>query len=217
MYLSKLILNTGNLNAWRALADPYAMHKLIWQGFPNIRRQDRNESSGILFRVEPFIQGSPVVILVQSVLEPDWTSLKPEGLLSDFAQKVYSLSIIPGQTLRFRLRANPTARRICKESKHTEDGRPLRKRVGLFGEDEYREWLKRKAEAGGFEILELRISSWGNIDSEKSKSEPKIRHLGVDFEGLLLVADTALFTKTLESGIGSAKGFGFGLLSIASA
>lgn len=37
----------------------------------------------------------------------------------------------------------------------------------------------------------------------------------VRFDGILTVTDQALFRTTLEKGIGSAKGFGFGLLSIA--
>ena len=35
------------------------------------------------------------------------------------------------------------------------------------------------------------------------------------FDGVLEVNDPDIFIKSIESGIGSAKGFGFGLLSIA--
>jgi CRISPR system Cascade subunit CasE len=40
-------------------------------------------------------------------------------------------------------------------------------------------------------------------------------HFAVVFDGLLRVTDTGAFTETLVHGLGSAKAFGFGLLSIA--
>jgi CRISPR-associated protein Cas6/Cse3/CasE subtype I-E len=42
-----------------------------------------------------------------------------------------------------------------------------------------------------------------------------VTHVGVRFDGLLTVVDPVRFVQTLETGVGSAKGFGFGLLSIA--
>jgi CRISPR system Cascade subunit CasE len=43
----------------------------------------------------------------------------------------------------------------------------------------------------------------------------KITHFGVRFDGLLRVEDPERLKIGLSSGIGSAKGFGFGLLSLA--
>ena len=40
-------------------------------------------------------------------------------------------------------------------------------------------------------------------------------HQAVRFEGVLQVVDPVAFQQTLRCGIGSAKGFGFGLLSLA--
>jgi CRISPR system Cascade subunit CasE len=40
-------------------------------------------------------------------------------------------------------------------------------------------------------------------------------HHAVLFEGTLTVTDPALFAEALASGFGAAKGFGFGLLSVA--
>jgi CRISPR system Cascade subunit CasE len=44
-----------------------------------------------------------------------------------------------------------------------------------------------------------------------------IQHYSVDFDGVLSVTDPALFAEAVASGIGPAKGFGFGLLSLARA
>jgi CRISPR system Cascade subunit CasE len=43
----------------------------------------------------------------------------------------------------------------------------------------------------------------------------KMTHLAVQFDGVLEVTDPAKFLETVRQGIGSAKGFGFGLLSLA--
>jgi CRISPR system Cascade subunit CasE len=55
------------------------------------------------------------------------------------------------------------------------------------------------------------------IESSKKKNNKtfKIKHLAVKYEGLLQIIDPDKFTKTFIKGIGSAKAFGFGLLSLA--
>ena len=45
--------------------------------------------------------------------------------------------------------------------------------------------------------------------------KPSIPHVGVRFDGVLEVTDVAAFTETLAGGIGSAKAFGFGYLTVA--
>ncbi len=52
-------------------------------------------------------------------------------------------------------------------------------------------------------------------DDRSFKEQDKMRPFAVRFEGVLKIINKELFTKTIENGIGSAKGFGFGLLSLA--
>ena len=78
-----------------------------------------------------------------------------------------------------------------------------------------RAWLDRKAERAGFRVLDCRVSDRGFQVSRKGDGAPPLRHLCVDFEGVLQVTDPDRFLAAMRSGIGSAKGFGFGLLSIA--
>ena len=51
----------------------------------------------------------------------------------------------------------------------------------------------------------------------RNGSTMTVRFLSVRFEGLLQVSDPDRFVGAIRSGIGSAKGFGFGLLSVAPA
>ena len=108
------------------------------------------------------------------------------------------------------MRANPT-----KKIKTPKEGGLKPVRVDLRGDEQQMDWLRRKSKNGGFRLVECRISAKDKRESSKAGNKDKITHVGVVFEGILEVSDTVAFTRTLESGIGSAKGFGFGLLSIA--
>ena len=70
---------------------------------------------------------------------------------------------------------------------------------------------------GGFSIEVLEIKNFGMIESIKRKDQCNyhIQHLGVQFDGILKVTHEEIFLKTLIKGLGSAKAFGFGLLSLA--
>jgi len=220
VYLSRLVINSRNLLGFRSLLDPYEAHRTIWRGFPE---KDRGGPGRVLFRLERSAASSRLVMLVQSSLEPNWRPLLEEQiLLSADDPKELKPDLLDrlsraGRRLRFRLRANPTARRIADETSREEGGNPVRKRVGLFGDDQQMKWLQRKAEQGGFRLIDCRISARGNSDCRKTSQGKRqgIRHLSVLFEGILEVTDGATFLATLQSGIGSAKGFGFGLLSVA--
>jgi len=214
MYLSKLTLNIEHPASKRALANYYEAHRLLWRGFPD--KKDGG-SPRVLFRVENSPAGYPPVVLVQSDLEPSWDPLLRDGVLSSAQAKEFSPQFTSGQRLRFRLRANPT-KKITKESR-SKDGTPRKRkpRVGLFGEEKQTAWLKRKAEAGGFCLLDVAISSHGTVTSRKPGWRIPITHHAVTFYGILEVRDPALFTDALRAGIGSAKAFGFGLLSLARA
>jgi CRISPR system Cascade subunit CasE len=152
-------------------------------------------------------------VLVQSDREPDWGWLAESShyLLPGFhpnpASKAFESVFRPGQCLYFRLRANPTVKRKFP-------GQDKSKRVGLYKEAEQRGWLARKAEQSGFIILDVSVTSEGPIGG-KTKIRHDLNLIAVRFEGQLQVTDPVTFSDTLERGIGSGKGLGFGLLSLA--
>jgi CRISPR system Cascade subunit CasE len=83
--------------------------------------------------------------------------------------------------------------------------------VGIYAEDKQVEWLQRKAEMSGFRILQVQVRNDGKLKDERNSLEL----LTVQFDGLLQVIDSDRLAKAVTNGIGSAKGFGFGLLSLA--
>jgi CRISPR system Cascade subunit CasE len=152
---------------------------------------------------------------VQSDREPDWRCLaeKVGYLAQEPAYKQFEPAFQPGQRLHFRLRANPTVKRMFL-------GEEKSKRIGLYQEEEQRDWLARKAEQGGFALLGVTVISEGKVGGKIHRSEEEshtLNLLAVRFEGLLQVTDPAKFLETVQQGIGSGKGLGFGLLSLARA
>lgn len=70
----------------------------------------------------------------------------------------------------------------------------------------------------GFEIIDVIALDEGFVKDKLTDTDNtghNTNMFSVRFDGLLKVTDVDVFYSTLRSGIGSAKGFGFGLLSIA--
>jgi CRISPR-associated protein Cas6/Cse3/CasE subtype I-E len=125
-----------------------------------------------------------------------------------------------GDQVRFRLRANP----VC-----TSNGKRHRPRIaadafnaGPAERDRafikaHHEWLNRKLDAAAenMQVSNL-VTGWAFAWRTKHEPEPsqRMQWWSVLFEGSFRVRDVAVLKSLLESGIGSAKAFGFGLLSI---
>lgn len=212
MYLSRLILNPRHRRVQREIANPYEMHRSVMRAFPD----DLGEDERVLFRLEPGRNGA-LTLLVQSRIFPDWSWLAaPEarGYLLPIdepnpAVKSFDLALTPGQVLIFRLRANPTVKRRFNERDH--------KRVGIYDERKQIEWLQRKGEQGGFRLLSVRVSDRGDVTGRimRGGHAHPLKLVAVQFDGLLQVTDPERLRQTVCQGIGSGKGLGFGLLSLA--
>ncbi len=166
----------------------------------------------MLLRIDESPRGGGPVLLVQSEKQPNWSHIQglPRYLLAAPETRTdYPPVFIHGQTLVFRLRANPTKR-----------NNETRKREGILTEEKQREWLVRKGQAGGFDVLSVVVtdesfkSAVRKRPEEEENSKP-MSHLSVTYDGVLRVTDPSCFRESLVAGIGSAKAFGFGLLSVA--
>jgi CRISPR system Cascade subunit CasE len=106
------------------------------------------------------------------------------------------------------LRANPTVKRKPL-------GEPDGKRLGLLREEDQLAWLDRQAARHGFSVHGVTASRDEFING--SKPGHTIKFFAVRFDGLLQVVQSDLFGRALVDGIGPAKAFGCGLLSLAPA
>lgn len=212
MYLSRLLLNPRNRQAQRETADPYNLHRTILRAFGSDRK-----AANVLHRLEINPRSGQMMLLVQSKTAPDWGWLVETGVLlpvdpfsglDNPAVKEVSPPLRDGQTLQFRLTANPSIKKV----RRNENGeRRNSNRVPLVHEAKQLEWLQKQATDNGFRILNAEI---GQAQKQTSRKK-KITVYTVQFNGRLQITNAATFTQALQKGIGPAKAFGCGLLSIA--
>ena len=205
--------------------DVHALHRLLWAAFPSV---PASTPSPFLFRADAERKGRAVrvVALVQTRTTPDWSLVEAAV---ESAQHEHQLEL--GQTLRFFLRANPTQARKGRGEPATAqlEGEAFRarrgRRVAILSEPERLRWLDRKGALHGFRVVERDVRAggethpWPALQTKNTHTalwgrNGLVRHDGVDFEGLLEITDVDRFAETLRAGIGSAKAFGYGLLSV---
>ncbi len=231
MYLSRLRLNPLHRAVQRDLADLQQVHRTIMRAFEQAKdtAQPRRDL-GVLYRLELPASSGPQ-LLVQSAARPDWTFL-PSGYLGAGVEpecknlgQAYS-ALQAGQRFRFRLRANPTRKISVDDAGRPKGWRPAR--VELRGEENWIAWLEAKASRHGFRLLQTTASdgvpdilaaapirSSGCRGGIAENGRSRITVFSVLFEGRLEIVDAALFGEALSRGIGAAKAYGCGLLSIA--
>ena len=223
MYLSRLLLNPNSQQVRREIAAPYNLHRTILHAFASDR-----QSVNVLHRLEINSRSGQMMLLIQSDNVPDWhwlvekEYLIPAEPFSGFANpavKELDLSLANGRILKFRLTANPTIKKVRRD----EDGNRLNSnRVPLVHEKKQIEWLEKRADVSGFHLLRREdengdLVPFVSISDERKQASRKkrITVYSVQFNGRLRITDTTAFTSALRQGIGPAKAFGCGLLSLA--
>jgi CRISPR system Cascade subunit CasE len=209
LHLSQLILNHHNWEVRRDLKSPYDLHRTIENAFPH---DPPRPGERVLFRLDYQPRAKEWRVLVQSHYAPNWSFFQNEdrrGYLQTEPQVItFEPRFYKDKHYNFRLLANPTFKTTLA------DGRKVRFREST--KEKQLAWLLRKFIEAGVNPLDIGIVQQGTRKSQK-KEEGQQTHFAVLFEGILQVADPDKLRLTVESGIGSAKGFGFGLLSLAPA
>lgn len=219
MYLSLLKLNPLSRAVRRDMGDVTQMHRTVMRAYPQAEPgKNPREEYGVLFRLEVFRSIGEIRLYVQSRIEPNWGCLPESYVLGPEGDPIQVKSIAgaydrirTGQPLRFRLRANPT---VKIDTKTREDGvRRNGRRVPVRGEDRQRQWLVRKGMESGFKLREVAIQRSGSSELYRDREKKRVFQ-GVLYDGVLIVTDVELFRQALQKGLGPAKAFGFGLLSV---
>ncbi|ABQ25037.1 type I-E CRISPR-associated protein Cas6/Cse3/CasE [Geotalea uraniireducens] len=225
-WLARLEVDAETVRAAGISEDVYAWHKLLWECYPDQPEAERD----FLTRIDQ-LEGAYRfwVLAKRKPVMPRWCPVDGFGL------NEISPSFLSRQYYAFDLRANPVRAAVQRDANGEQvldaNGKRRRgKRVPLVKPDELRAWLVRKGEVrcrdketgldvpGGFRLVEersLEISPM--VESHFRKKGQSGYHGGVQFRGTLEVTDRAKFIESYQSGIGSAKGFGFGLLLLAPA
>lgn len=223
-WLARLDIN-AEIARDEGIWDNYAWHKRLWEEcFPNAPDAKRD----FLTRIDRLESKFRIWILAQRKPQPPkWCPSR------SFALKEIAASFLLHRYYAFDLRANPVKTIVRRGPNgetllRTNGKRKSGKRIPLVKHDELRAWLERKGKVrcrvqgtglevpGGFRIVDekpLEISPME--ESHFHKKGHSAYHGGVQFRGILEVTDPDKFAATYQSGIGSAKSFGFGLLLLA--
>ena len=191
MFLSKALLKKQDLS-------PVGIHKQIGFAFPvSLPDEER-----VLWRRE-----DEDTLLVQSKYPPVWRSAWNIG--SARVQEFQVEDLVKERNYSFRLLANTT-----KSAFQTRKGDAVRGRVvGLYTVPEQREWLLSRAVDLGVEVLSVQISR-----SEKwhfRNGGHTVTLAVAQFDGVLRITDVGAARVAVATGVGPAKAFGCGLLSLA--
>lgn len=225
-YISRVPINLVRPEARRLVASAYRVHAAVEASFPpNSQRTDGD--SRILWRLDLAPQSHALWLYVVSPEKPDFTSLVEQAgwpLAGASQTKDYAPllnRIETGQQWAFRLAANPT--------RHVGADKGRREREGIVGKiegevtvDQQLSWLVRKGSLNGFKLLPT-VGYPGVPECIVSRRQQQRFRRGsavvtlrtCQFDGVLEVTNATAFRKALVSGIGRAKGFGCGLLTIA--
>ena len=224
LYLSRLRLHPRDPLVVRDIGDVVELHRTLMRAFPDDHGAGARAAFGVLFRIESTLRpdreraGQPHELLVQSIIEPAWAEL-PEGYALQAEVRdagAVLAAATTGRRLRFRLLANAT-----RKTAAAAEGRPAprhSRRVPLDDDDERRRWLDRHAERSGFEVLgENGGAGVTVLPPFRQQRRAGVTVRPVLYDGLLAVRDPEAFRRALAAGIGPAKSYGCGLLSVAAA
>lgn len=224
MYISRLALNVRRPEAIRLLSSPYRMHAAVENAFPPDACRASDEGR-ILWRIDS--SPSPTNktwLYVVSHDRPDFSHIAEQcgwpttstGETKDYSPVLGRLDA--GQVWRFRLKANP-ARKVL-----VDQGRDLNPKVvgtvqGCVTMSQQMDWLLNRAEDHGFRVASgsdgspiLTVSQRHTERYERKKKRVTITT--AMYDGILTVSDPDLLRHALCFGMGRAKGFGCGLLTV---
>ncbi len=215
MYLSRFALNPARRGTGRLLASPQRMHAAVMAAYP--------PGLGVrpLWRVDRRSRHELLLYLVASA-EPDLTHLVeqagwPTSAAWDTTAYDHFLdSLGPGQAWRFRLTANPVR---AVASGRGRRGKP----VPVGSQEKQEEWLRERSAQWGFTLegSPNGVSLTGRGQDVFTRREHvaekgcRVTITRAQFDGLLTVTDPARLRAALTTGMGRAKAYGCGLMTLA--
>lgn len=224
MYLSKMDLNMARRETLRLVGSPYRMHALVEHAFPP-RITRTCEQGRILWRVDASPTKDAAVLYILSPERPDlihaveqagWP-LYPHWETKDYRPLLDKIA--KGQVWQFRLKANPV-RTVLVDKGRRENQKVIGTVQGHVTEAHQRQWLLDRSGSHGFRVLGSKGDAPDVSVSHRSRERflrdgKTVTLITAQFDGILEVTDAKAFRHALGFGIGRAKGFGCGLLTIA--
>jgi CRISPR system Cascade subunit CasE len=202
MYLSKIEMH-GKL-----VRNPYLIHKVLWGLFDNSPNQKRD----YLFRIEKR-QFSNAAVLLQSDREP---SHRGNDAVALIASKPFSPVLALNMHLRFYAVCNPVKTISDESGRKNAKGEVKKCRVPLITEDAQMTWFTNKLKDSA-KIVTIEAQKLPPLFFRKAKAARSGKIQPIAFRGEIKIANPDELFSILHLGIGPAKAFGCGLISLARA
>jgi CRISPR system Cascade subunit CasE len=219
MFLSRFEINIARRSARNLLASPQRLHAAVLAAFPAEHRRHTDEGR-VLWRVDQH-QHHTVLYLV-SPQRPDLTHLVESAgwpttqgwQTRDYTPLLDRLNT--GDRRAFRLTANPVITRRKSETATRSQ------RFGHVTVEQQTTWLLDRVDKHGFAVVdgnskEPDVAVCGRRTWAFPRQRQSVTIATATFEGTLEITDPAALRRALTSGIGPAKGYGCGLLTLARA
>lgn len=238
-YLSRIWINPLRQQSQRLLSQPQAMHAAVLCGLSSQPVEER-----VLWRLDTDEPRRPgLLVLTRS--RPSWEHLveqvswpsaeEPQAETRDYAPLLEK--VMPGATFAFRLTANPvqSSKRPVKPTKSQAEARKRAPRsshrLGHRTVEHQMTWLLQRAESWGVRFptssaaaegddappADVRITARNRRSFQRRAQDSRVVLQVVTYEGHLVAEDAERLRHILLAGIGRAKAYGCGLLTLAPA
>jgi len=220
MFLTKMPINPRRRSTRTLMSSPQALHAAVMAGFADARPTNEGR---VLWRLDTY-NSHRVILFTASPDQPDFTHLVEQAgwpTTETWTTRPYDPlleSLRPGQHWQFRLTANPVRAGRCAGWSDT-------KPIGLVTVKQQEQWLIDRAAGAGFRLISRHDSDTNDADPDLAvinrsvcnfrRGDSEITIATATFEGHLEITDAAALRRSLTFGIGRAKSYGCGLLTLA--
>ena len=241
MHLTRFRFNTHRPGARKLLSSPQALHAAVLGGFPELLPGEPPGAPGgprVLWRVDRNARAEVFLYVVSPdrpelthlVEQAGWPRAEPDTWWKTHDYSGFLSRLETGQTWGFRLTANPV------HSIRRKDGEPTKPTAHVTPRHQAG-WLLKKQQGCGFEVVrrkdpdpalpeidgyELMVHDRDSAGFDKADPRPdrkgkrmRVPVVTATFDGRLTVTDPEALRRALTSGIGRAKAYGCGLMTLA--
>lgn len=213
MYLTRFEINPARRGAKRLLGSPQAMHAAVLAGYSS---SASNLGGRVLWRIDR--AGPGAWLYVVSPDEPDFTHLVEQaGWPTTEAWDTRSYEGLLGRLQKgdrwaFRLTANPTRSTRLRNSERSQ-------RLGHVTVQQQLDWVIDRTKSWGVRLPESEHGPALIVRERRTwefkRQASRITISAATFDGELIVEDPDLLRRALCFGIGPAKAYGCGLMTLA--
>lgn len=228
MYLTRFRVNTQRVTARRLLSSPQMLHAAVLSSFAEPPQQSA-DGPRVLWRLDRN-NSTETHLFIVSPDQPDLTHLVEQagwpatGRWQAFEYTPFLSQLGKGDQWAFRLTANPV------HSVRRADGHPTKVTAHVTPRHQM-QWLLDRQEKAGFTIVEkpqerrlmegdvheLIIHNRRQLAFNKKGNAHPVSLATATFDGKLEVTDPDALRRTLTCGLGRAKAYGCGLMTLAAA